>query len=261
MSSKLVGAPDWVIQPDYPELSGEEGDEQITVKVIATATGIRKNLPFYGDAFESDDPFFGSYRFLVLISRTIKCDAGRQTYSITLSYGTPEGSESNTEATVRREVEYQTQDVDIPLEQHPKYRACWNHVLLAKVGIDETPEWWDEAADTKIPAADAQKFAWGKPGDQPPDGWYCRVAETKKGVESYRQGICTVNVIERSTNKNYLSRSAKKDYTIQKPPDTFGRSGEWLRGGSSIKKNGRYWELNVSYLNSKVWDIDLYGET
>lgn len=258
MSAKLVGNPDWVIQPDYPELSGEEGDEQVTVKIVATAKGLQENLPFYGDPFKSDDPFFSGYRFLVLTTRTVKCDAGRKTYSVTLSYGTPDGSDSNTEATVRREVEYQTQDVDIPLEQHPKYRTCWNHVLLAKIGIDATPEWWGTATDTKISSADAQNFAWGKPGDQPPDGWYCRVAETKKGVESYRQGICTVNAIDRSTNKNYLTRSAQKDYTIQTPPDTFGRSGQWLRGGSLIRKNGRYWELSVSYLNSLVWDKDLY---
>ena len=53
-------------------------------------------------------------------------------------------------------------------------------------------------------------------------------------------------------------RSAEKDYTIQEPPDAFGRTGQWLRGGSSIRKTGRYWELSVSYLNSKEWDKEMY---
>ena len=39
---------------------------------------------------------------------------------------------------------------------------------------------------------------------------------------------------------------------------TFGKSGEWLRGGSKLKKEGRYWVLTVSYINSKVIDRDIY---
>lgn len=257
MSAKLIGAPDWVIQPDSPELNGQEGDETITVKVVATAKGI-VNLPQYGESFTSDDPFFRTYGYLVLMTRSVRLNSGKKTYNITLTYGTPEGSESNTEATVRREVEYNTQDIDVPLAQHKKYRTHWNHVLLAKDGVNSTPGWWLTATDKTISAEDAKKYAWAKPDDKVPEGWFCLLAESKRGVESYRSGICTVSEISRSTNKRYLMRSAEKDYTIQEPPDAFGRTGQWLRGGSSIRKTGRYWELSVSYLNSKEWDKEMY---
>jgi hypothetical protein len=39
---------------------------------------------------------------------------------------------------------------------------------------------------------------------------------------------------------------------------TFGKEGEWLRGGSKLKKEGRYWVLTVSWLNRDEWDSDIY---
>lgn len=258
MSAKLIGKVDWVIQPDSPELSGQEGDETVTVKVTATSKGL-VNLPQYGAPFESKDPFFAQFSYLVLTGRSVRLDKGGKTYSVTLTYGTSEGSENNTEAVVRREVEYSTQDADIPLAQHPNYRVRWNHVLIAKKGTASSPSWWTNASDKAISSDDAGKYAWAKPDEKVPEGWYCLLAETKRGVEAYRSGICTVSEISRSTNKSYLERSAAKDYTIQTPPDTFGRPGQWLRGGSSIRKSGRYWELSVSYLNSKKWDEELYN--
>lgn len=260
MSARLVGNPDWVVQPEYPELSGQNGDETITLQIIATAAGM-VNLPSYGEEFKSDDPFFSSFSWLVLTTRTVKAIPGKQTYLVTLVYTTPDNAAVNYEATVSAEVEYTTQDVDIPLAQHENYRMCWDHVLIARSDTNHVPGWYFTATDQKIPDDYAGKYAWMKPGDKIPDGWICAAAETKPGVESFRQGICTVTETRKSTNKNYLSRSSKSDYTIQKPPDTFGRPGEWLRGGSSIRKNGRYWELTVAYLNANRWDRDLYNSS
>jgi len=258
MSAKLIGGQDWVVQPDCPELTGEEGDESITVRVIATRKGIAQ-LPNYGDSFASDDPFFSRYKHLVLTGRSVRLDKGMLTYSIALTYSGDENAD-NTSATVRREVEYSTQDTDIPLGQHEDYRVRWNHVLLAKTGTTSLPSWWRGATSKVLPAGAVGKYVWADPDEKIPDGWYLLAAETKPGVQAYRSGICTVNEISRSTNNRYLARSAAKDYTICTPPDTFGRPGKWLRGGSQIRKVGRYWELSVTYLNSNKWDTDLYHE-
>ena len=87
MSAKLIGKVDWVIQPDSPELSGQEGDETVTVKVTATSKGL-VNLPQYGAPFESKDPFFAQFSYLVLTGRSVRLDKGGKTYSVTLTYGT-----------------------------------------------------------------------------------------------------------------------------------------------------------------------------
>lgn len=255
--AKLIGNPEWVVQPGYPEVSGQDGEESVTVKIIATAAGLAKNLPTYGSCFDPDDPFFSRFNYLQLIGRTIATDQGRKTYTVTLTYGVKESDEGS-EATVRREVEYNTQDNDVPLAQHPRYRVRWNHVLLAKAGTTAIPAWWETAAEKTLSSEDAALYAWAKPDEKVPEGWFCLCAESKPGVESFRSGICTVTEISRSTNKSFLERSAARDYTIQTPPDTFGRSGEWLRGGSSIRKTGKYWELTVTYLNSETVDQDIY---
>ena len=257
MSAKLIGNPEWVVLPGYPEVTGQDGEETVTVRVTATADGLQKYLPTYGSFFDAADPFFARFRYLLLTGRTISADQGGKTYTVTLTYGVGEEDDGE-ESTVKSEIEYTTQDVDIPIAQHANYRVCWNNLLLAVNGVRLIPSWWSTARDKKIPSDNVASYAWAKPDDQIPDGWYCLCPETKPGVESFRGGICTVTEIRRSTNKGFLSRSAKKDYTIQKPPDHFGRSGEWLRGGSSIRKCGRYWELTVSYLNSRTVDRDLY---
>ena len=85
--AKLIGNPEWVIQPGYPEVSGQDGEESVTVKIIATAAGLAKNLPTYGSYFDPDDPFFSRFNYLQLIGRTIAADQGRKTYTVTLTYG------------------------------------------------------------------------------------------------------------------------------------------------------------------------------
>ena len=77
-------------------------------------------------------------------------------------------------------------------------------------------------------------------------------------MESFRRGITTVQWIKRCGNKRKLEKSAQQDYTIQTPKETFGKTGNWLRGGSKIRKNGKKWELTVSFLNSQDYDPDLY---
>ena len=101
-------------------------------------------------------------------------------------------------------------------------------------------------------------YKWLQPGDKCPEGFVVIARETKPGVESFRRGITTVQWVRRCGCKRKLEKSAALDYTIQMPKETFGKSGLWLRGGSKIRRNGRKWELTVSFLNSMDYDVDLY---
>lgn len=259
MSAKLIGDPEWVLQPGYPKLSGQDGGETLTVEIVATADGLRRYLPRFGDPFHSEDPFFGRYYFLTLSGRDVEPMKGNLTYRVSLTFDTSNSDDDSAEAIVIRECEKDTQDTDVPIEQHRRYCVSWNYALFAKTGITATPGWWESATTRVMSPDDVKQYMWLKPGEPAPDGWYLLKEETMANVESFRDGITTVLVIERSTNKRKLQRQAKLDYTIQSPPDTFGRSGEWLRGGSKLRKNGRYWEQTVPYLNSAKIDRRLYN--
>jgi hypothetical protein len=64
---------------------------------------------------------------------------------------------------------------------------------------------------------------------------------------------------ETALSRTSLQNEAKRnDYTQDKPGITFGFGGQWLRCGSSIRRNGRRWELQVRYINCKKVDTDLY---
>jgi len=154
-----------------------------------------------------------------------------------------------------------TQDYDVPLAQHKNYKYFWNHKLIGKLLKDKspiTPSWYNEKTTGEITGPDAMKYKWIKPNDKVPDGWCVLTNEGKPGVESFRSGITTVQMIKRSGNKRNLEKSAASDYTMETPKETFGKTGSWLRGGSKIRKSGKRWELTVSYLNSKYYDKDLY---
>jgi len=276
MATKLIGNVVWVIQPEYPTLSSQRTSQTLAVKLHASAAGLAANLPALGAAWSSTDPFFGAVTNLVLTTREVKPLAGTVLYEVTLTYTDDDSSEyvsGSGFTAVTRSVERDTQDTDVPIGQHPNYRTCWNHVLLHRIADDSSYDitWWPTATDTVIPAANRENFRWAKPDDALPDGWSVLNSAVKKDVESFRDGVTTVHVIESSASKNALTKSAAADYTTQTPPDTFSLPSSitvdeesvpcWLRGGSKIKKNGRKWELEVSYLHAKRGvDTDIYQE-
>ena len=261
---KVIGELKWVLVKGYPQISGQEGIEQLTVKYTARSDGIDDLLPEYGSYYINHaDPFFERYSNMRLNSRTITPLDSGNVLEITLVYAIPEGELPDFASAVSEEWEYDTQDYDVPIAQHEKYRYCWNHKLIGKIdktgSLPARPEWFNTAVSAEIGGDSAANYKWIKPGDKPPDGWNVVADETKPGVESFRSGITTVQLIKRSGSKANLERDARSDYTIQAPKETFGRTGIWLRGGSKIRKCGKKWELTVSFLNSKNYDEDLYS--
>ena len=261
---KIIGNLTWVLAKGYPQVSGQDGVEQLTVKYVAKSEGIDEILPDFGSFYVNNaDPFFERYVNMRLNSRTITPLDSGNVFEVTLVYAVPEDELPNFASAVSEEWEYDTQDYDVPLAQHDKYRYCWNHKLIGKIdkngSLPSRPGWFSTAMNGQISGEDATNFKWIKPGDKPPEGWNVVADETKPGVESFRSGITTVQLIKRSGSKANLERDARADYTVQTPKETFGRTGIWLRGGSKIRKSGKKWGLTVSFLNSKTYDTDLYS--
>ena len=215
---KIIGDLTWVLANGYPQISGQDGVEQLTVKYTAKADGIAELLPDYGTFYVNNaDPFFDRYCNMRLSGRTITPLSSGNVFEITLVYSVPEDELPNFASTVSTEYEYDTQDYDVPIAQHGKYRYCWNHKLIGKLdkngSLPAVPGWFETALTSKIENADAVNYKWIKPGDKPPDGWNVVADETKPGVESFRSGITTVQMIKRSGSKANLERDARSDYT------------------------------------------------
>ena len=270
MSHKVIGKIDWVLCKGYPQISGSDGVDQLTVKYTTTLEGL-KYLPKYGDLFLGlkpgdekeqlpgfEDGLLKNCRNMRLQGRNIlPLDSG-DVFEVTLTYGYDDDEIPDTDAVVKEEWEYDTQDYDVPLCRHDKYRWCWDHKLAAKPSAGSgVPSWFESATDDVLSSSDAAVYKWLKRDDKCPDG-YAVIAAAKKQAESFRRGITTVQMVRRCASKTKLQASARFDYTIQTPKETFGKSGLWLRGGSKIRKNGKYWELTVSFLHTQDFDTDLY---
>jgi hypothetical protein len=262
--AKVVGTIQLTAQPGFPQLTGADGDETITMKYRCSDADLA-SLPDYGDMFsDSNYPYFTTFTGNIVETRNIARDKSGEFYDVTLTYKRAEGSGGTTPSgPVIEEWDYETQDFDVPIEQHPNYLACWNYRFICIQGELEDVNLWSTAENTELDEDQSKKYAWIKPGDKVPEGWYEVHEVYKPGVESYRTGVTTVNCMKRCTDLKKLIASAANDYKIQTPysgnkPMTFGKEGEWLRGGSKLKKEGRYWVLTVSWLNRDEWDSDIY---
>lgn len=257
MSHKIIGNVQRVLCPGYPQVSGTDGIEQLTVKYTMNEIGLEE-LPEYGSFYvNSGAAWFAQYDGMRLKSRTITPLDSGDLFEVTLIY---EFIDSELPSPpLSEEWECDTQDYDVPIAKHSKYRYCWNHKLAARTTAGSSvPSWFREAVSEVIAAEHADNYKWLKPDDKCPEGYAIVAQETKPGVESFRRGITTVQWIRTCGNKKKLEKNAQLDYTIQTPKETFGKTGAWLRGGSKIRKNGKKWELTVSFLNSQEYDTDLY---
>jgi hypothetical protein len=261
--AKIVGTIELTPQPGFPTLKGKDGDETIVMKYTCAEDELA-TLPDYGASFtDSRYPFFGSLTGHLLETKEIVRDKSGEFYDITLNYKDPQGGSGNVPSgPVAEEWDYETQDYDVPIEQHSAYRTKWNHKIAVIKGTSVAyPRWSDDTgkAPNEMSQEDSKKYAWLKPDDKIPDGWEFWTGATKPGLESFRSGITTVNWVKRCTNLNKLIALATDDYKIKTPKHTFGRSGKWLRGGSRFKKEGRVWVYTTRYLNASTWDNDIYS--
>ena len=258
--AKLIGRIGWVMQPGYPELSGEEGDETITERYVVGASEIGA-IPLPGTAYaNAEHSFFNAFSGLRLQSRTVRAMAGGKTYEVVLVYAYPPGMAPLGDTEVYESVEYSTREFSAPLNQHPDYRYNWDHKLLAAEGVVSSPSWWSTAVDDRMKEEESRQWRWARPDESVPDQWRVLLPEEKPGITSYLTGVAVVTHTCRSASRTKLIRKIADDFHIATPPETFGATGFWLRGGSSMRKEGRYWVQRVTYTNTSKLDGDIYVE-
>lgn len=256
--SKLVGNVRCELQVGYPKLTLQAAAPSIQVAYMVNLAWLQTEFPQCGDGFRILDlkssaayAFFAQYDMLTLHNCVLTPKAGGELYYLELSYELRDGDWTGNDSVIKTELEYETQDEHLALNRLTNYRTNWDHQLCANGG-GAIPSWYYTANDTTIPGADRAAYVWVKAGDAPPAGFAVIAAETMPGVEAKLTGVTVVHVVQRSTSKRKLQASAAADYTRQQPPDTFGKDGDWLRGGSRINKSGKYWELRVDYRHAAL---------
>ena len=255
---KTLGVISWEIQPGYPKLTNNDGGKEVQVNYLINESEI-SSLPEIGNDFiDSRFPVFANLG--VRLSKLVLTPKpGGVFWLLEETFSSP-GNSTGENPDVEEAIEYSTEDYEKPLESCEKYRTCWNYVLLRKDNHSGTvtDSWWKNAVNTQIPDDYKGNFMWCKATDCIPDGWHVLKSETKKGATGRLSGAVVVTVTRKANSKNLLARQAQKDYTKQTPPDNFGRSGVWLRCGSSIRKEGKKWVSVVQYRNFDKIDPDLY---
>lgn len=252
----VVGNITWQAQPNYPRYTGEANNERIDAKFVAAIDQVTENLPNYGAAFLDERfPYLNAFSGLRLSTRSVVPLAGNTHCEVSLTYTSPEVEPDEGD----EDIEYINVENNPSIEQHRNYRKCWNYDLHAKKEITSVPTWYPDAEKNHtIPASESSSYKWVRCGEQPASGWYVIQAAIKPGTESFKDFVPEVHYKKYSHSKSSLQRIASKDGTKQTPPDTFGRAGEWLQDGSSIRQEGRMYTLEVAYLNSRVIDSDIY---
>jgi len=260
MGAKLVGGVSWTPQVGYPKYVNADGEETLSMNYLLAADEIG-DLPSSRTAFlDARFPAFLDRGFL-LTRQVLTPKADCKVWLLEQEYSIPGMGSGGANPDVDEEIEYDTDEYEVPLAQLSNYRVCWDHVLLRRKGSKTTVSDSNWRAATSLYIEDYLKndYKWAKPDDAVPEGWSVYRHATKYGVTGRLSGAGVVTVTRRAGNKGILERAMAKDYTIQTPPDTFGLSGEWLRTGSSIKKDGSKWVLVVKYRNAKKIDRDLYS--
>lgn len=157
--------------------------------------------------------------------------------------------------------------LQLPLENHPKYRACWNHFLAAAPGNNQVPPGWATATDTILSESDSKIFAWIKSRSELPNknGVYWRVlAEpTKPGVSHYEVAIYSQTETARFASYPEACRMCvNKLNKIGAPYNNPGISGgNWKCDDVEVAWNGKDWLANLTWSrsgNADGWDKDLY---
>ena len=151
-----------------------------------------------------------------------------------------------------------------PLEAHPDYRTRWNHYFFARSGVSVLPQWYANATDTTVPAADRENYAWSRRPDGGDEGFVLLAGPAKPGVDSFDTAVYTVTEAARFRTASAAgSMVAAKLNKIGAPSETFGNSnGNWKCDDAEVSWSGKYWIAKLTWTRSaddSGWDSELYG--
>ena len=157
--------------------------------------------------------------------------------------------------------------LSIPLENHPGYRAHWNHYLFAAPGTTTAPLWYLDRTDTLLSQEEYQSYRWGKSlADCPRDeaGPWMPVCEPgKPGRETYDVATYTVTESARFGSADQAGRMvANRANKIGTPAEDFGLTGgNWKCDDARVEWTGKYYLATLTWTRSgdaQGWDTDLY---
>lgn len=264
---KQVGRINLEPQPGYPKITATEDSYTLVVRYACTTTQVR-GLPKVGSAWTRGFTVPNGLGKLVLSDLKVESMKGEDgPWMAELTY-TPEALYDEVNGDIFTTYELVTEDMDVPIEQHPDFRTRWKYSLIyrkekGKNNSFAAAAFWPVATSPSIVSSDGDPgVAWILPGDQlPGKDWRVFGVAEKHGVDSYRAGVAKVRMVRTCPRRGPLEAEARSvDYKISTPKVTFGLAGKWLRGGSSIRRNGRKWELTVEYINSLDIDTDIYKQ-
>ena len=158
--------------------------------------------------------------------------------------------------------------LSMPIESHPKYKACWNYFLAASPSISSIPSWWKTAKDTTLSSSNSQLYAWIKsPAEAPNDTngrWHILTNPLKPGVETYDVAVYSVTETAKFRSSNAAGKFVSGRLNSIGSPDTvFGiAKGNWKCDDACVFYDGEAWFATLTWTlsgNENGWDKDLYN--
>lgn len=189
------------------------------------------------------------------------------TYRITYSVDADSNDEVADGTTTPKTYSLSVRNIQIPLEEHKQYKACWNHYLIG-LGNVPVPSWWATATNTLLDVDARKVYQWVSsiaeiPLEANERNLYWRILKdpTKPGVQVYDRA-CFV-VTEKSkyrTSSNAGQAISKNINEIGDPPHKFGIvGGMWKLDEASVEHDGKRWVATRTWTRADEWDADLYG--
>lgn len=147
--------------------------------------------------------------------------------------------------------------LSLPLEQHPKYRVCWNYFLFGKSG--NVPSWWSTATS---PVTNEDNYLWGQRIGECPARWKILKAPTK---HANHYEIPTYVMQETANYRSFqqaASALGSKVGRIATPSHAISVTGgrNWRCDEGRIEYDGKKYIGTFSYTLSGPggWDSDFY---
>lgn len=165
--------------------------------------------------------------------------------------------------------------LSLDLNQHKKYRASWDHQLIANLEtliVPTVPSWFLNATDLTIPDNDVGNYRWIEPGDEIPENWVllCDVDPRMKGMKTFDWSVYTITETGKHGSKNqtaWVAASALNSIVDEPMLGDFGLTaklgGNWKVDDANVYFDGKNWVADLVYTKSgddKGWNAVTYGD-
>lgn len=190
-------------------------------------------------------------------------------YRVTFAQDTESNEEADdpaTETTSNKTYSLSVRNIQMPVENHASYKACWNHYLVG-LGSASLPAWWSTATNTLLSPTNRQRYMWVDsiseiPVDMTAEGqyWVILAMPTKPGVSCYDMACFVVTESARYKTSSAAGNHVSKNInTVRVPPHTFGiTGGEWKCDEGAVSHDGKRWIATQTWTHAAHWDTDIY---